>query len=299
MKKINLMIVGAQKAATTSLKNYLGEHPAITTHPQIEFDYFVRDEAFDAGYETAFRKHFGDPAMISPDQIIVAKNVNMCSHPEAIERLKEHNPDCFIVFVVRNPVDRAYSSYSMEAFHGFKDDFSEIVRVIEAGDRESPFYRIFVRLGHYSEFVKTFLKYFGKDQVRIVLFEDFKQDPLAECQAICRQLKISEEFRPNIAKRHNQSRVSRSRAFTIAISWLRRRDNVVKNFAKMVLPSKLFGKLAVAAVEANKSTERFPKMDPETRKYLAKYFTPYNKELSSLTGVDVSVWEESHKTAHQ
>ena len=31
---IDLFIIGAQKAGTTSLKNYLAEHPEIVSHPQ-------------------------------------------------------------------------------------------------------------------------------------------------------------------------------------------------------------------------------------------------------------------------
>lgn len=293
MKKIDLMIVGAQKAATTSLKNYLGEHPEITTHPQIEFDYFVRDEAFQVGYEEAFRKHFGDPASIGPEQKIVAKNVNMCSHPKAIERLREHNPECIIVFLVRNPVDRAYSSYSMEAFNGFSGEFSEIVRVIEENDRESAFYRIFIRLSQYSEFVKIFLKFFARDQVRVFLFEDLKRDPYIVCSKIFRLLEISEDFRSNFDKKHNQSRVGRSEAYTALLSRLRRKDSTIKNLLKKILPSRVFGKLAVLAVEANKSTARFPPMDPADREYLKKYFVPFNRELESLVDIDVRIWDET------
>jgi hypothetical protein len=36
----------------------------------------------------------------------------VCSNEQAIARLREHNPDCRLVFMLRNPVARAYSSYS-------------------------------------------------------------------------------------------------------------------------------------------------------------------------------------------
>ena len=48
---IDIMIIGAQKAGTTSLKNYLGEHPELQTHPQKEFGYVWDDKEFNQGFE--------------------------------------------------------------------------------------------------------------------------------------------------------------------------------------------------------------------------------------------------------
>ena len=44
MNKIDIMIVGAQKAGTTSLLRYLGEHPECVAHPQKEFAYFLEPD---------------------------------------------------------------------------------------------------------------------------------------------------------------------------------------------------------------------------------------------------------------
>lgn len=49
-EKIDIFIIGAQKAGTTSLKNYLGEHPQINTHTTKEFSYFYDDEEYNAGF---------------------------------------------------------------------------------------------------------------------------------------------------------------------------------------------------------------------------------------------------------
>jgi len=54
-KLIDLMIIGAQKAGTTSLKNYLGEHPEICTHERIEFMFFVNEQEYKQGYKKIFK----------------------------------------------------------------------------------------------------------------------------------------------------------------------------------------------------------------------------------------------------
>lgn len=50
MKKIDALIIGAQKAGTTSLKNYLAQHDMIKTHEVIEFPYFKDIEEYRKGY---------------------------------------------------------------------------------------------------------------------------------------------------------------------------------------------------------------------------------------------------------
>ena len=107
MVKVDLMIIGAQKAGTTSLKNYLGEHPQILTHGQIEMSYFVNDVEYKAGHATGIEPYFSEAATIG--KCIVGKNVAISLHEEAVARLVKHNPDCKIVFVMREPVSRAYS----------------------------------------------------------------------------------------------------------------------------------------------------------------------------------------------
>ncbi|REJ75488.1 MAG: hypothetical protein DWQ47_08415 [Acidobacteria bacterium] len=295
MKKIDLMIVGAQKAATTSLKNYLGEHPEITTHPQIEFDYFVRTKAFEAGYEEAFHKHFGDPALISPEGRLIAKNANMCTHRRAFERLKEHNPECLVVYLLRNPVDRAYSSYSMQKLYKERPPFPTVIDAIRSDDRDSYMYRQFVRLGLYSEFLKRMYEYFPKDSVIVHLFEDFKNDPSKLCNKIFEKLDVDPNFRPDLEKRHNQTRKARSRVFSTMLRSLRRQDNPLKNAAKAVLPPRLFGKIAVGLTEMNKSSKKVEPLDPETRKALAEFFVPFNEELEQLTGIDTGIWRKTRK----
>ncbi len=299
MRKIDLMIVGAQKAATTSLKNYLGEHPEITTHPQIEFDFFVRDEAYEAGYEAAFRKHFGDPSKIGREQRIIAKNANMYTHPKAIERLKDHNPDCKVVFLVRNPVDRAYSSYSMQLLYNDRQPFSDIVDVVNAGDTDHFMYRQFARLGLYSEFARTMYEYFPDHSVFVRLFEDLKRDPGVLCRELFTALGVDSDFTPDLDTKHNQTRKVRSKAIGGVIKKLRRPNSPVKRLARFLLPPRLFGKIAVGLTEFNKSAEKAPPLDRSTRISLAEFFEPYNEELERLTGLDTSVWRPADETEDQ
>ena len=96
------MIIGAQKAGTTSLKNYLGEHPQIVTHPHTECSFFASDDEYNEGFEKGFVRYFGGEKDFQ-DKVIVGKNVTISFREFALKRLAQHNPNCKIVFILRNP----------------------------------------------------------------------------------------------------------------------------------------------------------------------------------------------------
>src|SRR6185295_13613127 len=125
-RKIDLMIVGAQKSGTTSLKNYLGQHPAIITHLQTEFSFFVEEKEYINGMESAFKIYFSDVVPYGSRRI-VAKSASMYLNEKSLQRLRRSNPDCQVVILLRNPVERAYSSYLMEMNAGwFNQPWSDI-----------------------------------------------------------------------------------------------------------------------------------------------------------------------------
>ncbi|MDE0685767.1 MAG: hypothetical protein OXI63_22795, partial [Candidatus Poribacteria bacterium] len=75
--KIQLMIVGAQKAGTSSLLRYLAQHPDIHTHAQPEMTFFLQDREYSRGYQWASAKYFAgeyDHAEVA-DKRLLAKNV--------------------------------------------------------------------------------------------------------------------------------------------------------------------------------------------------------------------------------
>jgi len=290
--KIDLMIIGAQKAGTTSLQNYLNEHPEILGHPQIEFGFFKDDAMYANGYEKEFSRHF-TAGNINTAKAVVAKNTGMYDSEKALERLRQHNPDCKLVFIVREPVSRAYSSYSMEKFNGLLTrDFSEIKDVIEEKRFDDMMYRFFIRLGLYSEFLKSIYKFFPENQVKIVLFEKLGKDPAGVCREIFQWLNIDPSFTPGTEKEYNKTQKPKSVLVSNILMRLRSNDNVIKKVAKKVLPYKVFTRLGTFLIESNKSSKRTKPISPEIKEYLQRFFAPYNKELEELAKIDLNGWRK-------
>ncbi|MEP7167786.1 MAG: sulfotransferase domain-containing protein, partial [Bacteroidota bacterium] len=115
IKLVDIVIAGVQKAATSSLQVYLGQHPDLITHDEREFSFFVQDDEYTNGYENIFHKYF--PEGPSEKKILI-KNVGIIYWEDAMKRLQQHNPKAKIILVLRNPVARAYSAYWFAKLRG-------------------------------------------------------------------------------------------------------------------------------------------------------------------------------------
>ena len=133
-QKIDLAIIGAQKAGTSSLKNYINQHPNVEGHWQTEFGFFGIEDEYVKGYDTMAPRYFNVKADNEPIKRVI-KHAHLHGNSKLIARLKEHNPDCELVFVLRDPVDRAYSSYLREKSSGLADyPFEEILGLLDDSD---------------------------------------------------------------------------------------------------------------------------------------------------------------------
>jgi hypothetical protein len=111
------LIVGAQKSGTTSLWEYLNEHPSVEPSAKKEMNYF------DMHYQRGgawYRSHFplqhdhGLAGTTSPTTQTGESCANYMFHPLAPQRAAETVPDAKIIFLLRNPVDRAFSHYQLK-----------------------------------------------------------------------------------------------------------------------------------------------------------------------------------------
>jgi sulfotransferase family protein len=288
------MIIGAQKAGTTSLKNYLNEHPDVLGHPQLEFPYFSDESEFNSNYNDIFKKYF-TVGNQSKYKAVVAKNAGLYTDEKGIKRLFNHNPNCQLVFVIREPVERAYSAYSMETFNGWLNrEFSDIKDVINKKNYYDTMYRLCIQFGMYSEHLKIIYKYFKKSQVKLVLFNDLKNNPSKICKEIFNLIDINDEYIPNLEKKYNVSREQNSVYFSKVLLSLRNNNNPLKKIAKIILPYKYFTSFGNFLIESNKSSKKIEPISHEMRQYLTDLYAPYNKEFEKMTGINLHHWKNNN-----
>ncbi len=289
---LDLVIVGTQKSFTTSLKSYLGEHPDVIVHPQVELAYFADDKEYAKGYKKALA-HYYHNINATGGKKMVAKNAVLYASEIALKRLHDHNPKCKIVLSLRNPVDRAYSAYLMEYnLADVKFGFEEIKSIATNADTNYWPFNIFIDAGNYARHIKTIYKYFPKEQVKIVLCEELLEDPLKVCKELFNWLGIDEDFKPEI-KVHNPTVKNGSKLYAKASVNLLKRSPFLRKSASLFVPSHFNHKIGNFIRGINKTDKKYPPMNPSTRKFLLDYYRNANKELEELTGKKVTtLWSK-------
>ena len=131
--KVGIFIVGAPKAGTTSLYNYLNEHPEIVMSMKKETDYFSNESIEKQGmyYEkkrimTLARYHSFFP--VSENKIYGEASVSYLFYKDVPKKIKDYNDNGKIIVMLRNPVDRAFSHYLMDYRLGLSSNsFDQII----------------------------------------------------------------------------------------------------------------------------------------------------------------------------
>jgi hypothetical protein len=191
----NFIIIGAAKCGTTSLFNYMTQHPNIYPALWKEiyfFDrYFTRESQwYRANFPTKFYKsliNFKNKKFITGEA-----TPTYIHHPLVPQRIFETIPDVKLIVLLRNPIDRAYSHHQMEVSLGFEDlPFEEAInreperlegekeKMLEDHNYFSYKRQMYSYLssGIYVEQLRLWMKIFSKDKFLIIKTEDFSEKP--------------------------------------------------------------------------------------------------------------------------
>lgn len=281
-RTLDCMIVGGHKCGTTSLKEYLGEHPEVHTHPQIEFTAFTEKE-YSPGREAEELERLLGAA---GGRLTLAKHAGLYAEPAALDRLRAASPDCRVVFILRDPVARARSAFRMESLMGVDQySFEEFARRAVAGDPDLPEWhlRVYLEMGLWGRWLDEILDRFPAENVRVLFQEELAADTAAAYAELCGWLGIDPDFVPALGVRHNVGADPRSPLLARALKLLRSERNPAKRAARALLPEATYLRLAGAARDANRDAGETT-VPPETEALLRSWFAEDEARLRRLLG---------------
>ena len=188
----DFLVVGTQKGGTSSLFSYLAQHPRVVPARVKEVHFF--DKKFARG-ELAYRQEFPLRATLAARRAITGEATPVYMfHPYAPERIAAWTPDVKLIFLLRDPVERAFSHYRMSFRRGvdtlpFPDAIAAEPGRID-GELEKllddplyfsqPIKRFSYRVrGHYAEQIERWLQHFDREQMLVMQSERFFADPAA------------------------------------------------------------------------------------------------------------------------
>lgn len=208
-------VVGAPKAGSTSIYNYLKQHPSIYLPNLKELHYFAYPEVKNTYYKPKFidslddYKTYFNGAKIH--QIIGDISPSYLYNNKTAKRIYEYDQDSKIIIILRNPIERAISHYLMDVKNGYQKDSLE--KILTNKHKYSLFYKEYVKVGLYHEQIKNYLDVFPNEQVQIMLFDDLNNNKQLFVKNICAFLNIDEEFNFDLTNKHGAYAVPRNPVF--------------------------------------------------------------------------------------
>lgn len=185
----NFVIIGAQKAGTTSLWRYLGRHPQVFMSRIKEPNFFVAEIGWSRGiewYESIFA-----PAADKGAAAVGEASPNYTMSPGLAgvpQRMAGAIPDARLIYVLRHPVERMISSYLHALTHG-----SETLPIGRALV-ERPQY---ADTSRYAMQIEQYLRHFDRTQLLVIVSEDLKSRPAETLDRVLGFLDLATGWRPD------------------------------------------------------------------------------------------------------
>ena len=202
------VVCGVPRCGTTSLYRYLEQHPQVDVGRLKESNFLSWPGPEVAGRAmpwvkfpvTSFEEYqrlFRGPAGAVPVDVSPS-----CFHsPASIERIRTFVPDAGLLVLLRDPVARAYSAYLNRLRKRYETRDPE--EVLVPGDRA-------VDNGFYAGRLEAFLDAFGRERLRVWLFDDLSRQPGPTMAEILGHLGVDPTVPLDLGTAHNRRTVHRT-----------------------------------------------------------------------------------------
>lgn len=296
----NFLVIGAAKSGTTSLYSYLNQHPQIYMSPVKEPRFFALE-----GKEINYQ---------GPAKVINRKTINSIEeyenlfdnvqdetaigeastlylyHPQAAAKIKQYIPQAKLIAILRNPVERAFSSYQHLVRDGYETlSFEEALNAEKKriADDYPPLWH-YQQRGFYYQQLAQYFTTFPVEQIKVYLYEDLINNSNSMLEDIFNFLEVTPNFHPNTTQKMNASGTPKNRVLHKIITKIITQDNFAKSAVKSLLPKELRQNLYKKVKKSNlKQNNTIPN-------YLAQQLQESYRQdilqLQELLKRDLSTW---------
>jgi hypothetical protein len=278
-RKVNFLILGTQKAGTTSLYEYIKQHNDIYFSDVKEVTYFSQSKLYKKGedyYHSFFSK-------VNNEKIIASAYVHMLPCSECIQRVKKYNPNMKFVIMLRDPIDRAYSAYNYALKNGWENknnSFEDSIKLELNRVKNEKYDLMYFENGLYHKHIKGWQKHFPKEKFLLIKDTDLRDNVNDVLNEIFVFLELKKTNSINTSKEFNKAGVVHSK---ILQAFLLKKNSVSKKIIGFLFPRSI--KVWIRAnilkyiYKFNQADKKNIEMSIATRENLKKYF---KNDLSRL-----------------
>lgn len=266
----NFLIIGAMRSGTSYLTVNMRTHPDIFMAERKELHFF--DSHYERGMDW-YRGHF---VGATNERAVGEATPHYLYYEHAIPRIAEHVPEARLIASLRNPVDRAYSHYLKQraSWGGENRSFADAVADERRSAEDVHSVHAYVNRGHYGRQLERLARYFPKESIKILVFEESVADAGAAFRSIFDFLGVDPSFEPpEMTSKVGSFRSLRSKRFEQVLSRLPR------------------GALRRRVSRWNTRNVGPPQMDPKVRRQLRSEFADDVAAVEGWLGRSVDVWK--------
>jgi len=284
----NLFLLGAPKAATTSLAAALSMHPDISVPATKEPDFFSWDAEYRKGLAHFLREHYRD----LETQVRLDASVSYLASPTAAQRIAQDlNPSHHrFIIVLREPVERAYSNYWESRSAGFeRASFEEAVRV--DAEREHTYWagrypQSHLTASRYGTHLRRWLSVFPREAFLILRFEEVKSDTQQTLRRISEFVGVD----PDLGSIDIPLMKHAANPRWSAVSLVSKSPESIKSAVRKIAGQRLINSAVGALDKATIADRNIPPIDLEVRDRLRELLRPEVLLTEDLTGLDLTDW---------
>jgi hypothetical protein len=298
----NFFIVGAARSGTTSLEQYLSQHPEIYITSRKETHFFAVDHFppyfKGPGDDRLNRRVIRDEkqytqlfAGVRGKKAIGEASAFYLCFPDTAERIAQTVPDAKIIIILREPIARAYSAYMFllrdgRETLGFVEGLSREEERKQKGFEPMWWYR---ELSLYYNQVKHYLEVFGTQRVKVLLYEELFANSGQALRDVFTFLQVREDVVVNTSVRYNLAGVPRSKSLYAPLDHFIFNPSPLEKRIKSLVPLRL--RIAWASKAIGIFTRSVP-LDPQLHTQLKAYFTEDVGKLEDLLQRDLHCWQD-------
>ena len=298
----NLFIPGAAKSGTSALHEYLNQHPQVFMSAVKEPHFFSRDSNFRNG--TADLDEYLRLFANGKDMPVRGESsTGYMIFPRSIDRIKQYVSDPKFIFILRNPIDRAYSHYWWIRGRGFEERPFREALIADLNEEPDPLnrvkgfggYRYYYQVGCYAKWIAKFIESFGRDTILIVLTEQLYREPLNTVNLCFEFLGVApleevEKLQTNRTVIYKHIRLYR-------LLHTARRQIPIIRLAKRMASER--GQQVILLLRTwllkrvghwLRTDNQYPQLSPEDRSWLAALYANEIDTLRRLTGLYFHEW---------